>query len=306
MNENKILKIATFSLLCYLIFRMSHFILTSLLLWGNLKFQISNEFVLIILYVTISGVIPTIIFIIYTSNSIIKSTILTFKKISCLFLISIIIALIREGINIYLIEYQQSLELGEFKEIYLNQYAWSKGMLYMIFSFIVLVFFMRKMGSSEKAGLESQSKIIKIGISSVLCYLVFEKSYLIMISLLTWLYTLLKIESELIIICFNILFCITSILILISMYNQIIKNKTPSKKDIYILLIVGVCFVFLASVNNWLFAKYIVQTDLGTYNYKYLFQFNWSTKLNLITKFLGVAYFIWKLYSDKKTVGNNV
>ena len=157
----------------------------------------------------------------------------------------------------------------------------------------------------EKQNLEKESGILKIGISSVLCYLVFEKVYLILTSILTWIYTLLKIENEFIILGINVLFGLLSILILIKIYNRIFKNKIPSKKDILLILSVAILLVLLIFGNTFLITEYIVHAPESEFiKYNFVTQSNWTTSLNYLVRFLGLTYFIWKIYSERKTVAN--
>ncbi|RCW89709.1 hypothetical protein [Winogradskyella arenosi] len=306
MKQNDILKIGTFSILCYLILRVSHYILIKLLLLLNLKFQIENEIMLLTLSGIITGILPIIILIISINKSILKSILPNFKIIFSLFIGLIVLTFIREGIDIYRNQFMSISELGSFKEAYFNQLSWSIA-FFLFVSIALLIFYLIKLGSLEKQNLEKESGILKVGISSVLCYLVFEKVYIILTSILTWIYTLLKIENEFIILGINVLFGFLSILILISIYNRIIKNKIPTKKNIYILFLIGILLVFLVSGNSFLVSEYLVdKTDLEFSNYKFLSQFNWTTELNYLVRFLGLSYFIWKLYSERKTVANNV
>lgn len=306
MKQNDILKIGTFSILCYLILRVSHYILIKLLLLLNLKFQIENEIMLLTLSGIITGILPIIILIISINKSILKSILPNLKIIFSLFIGLIVLTFIREGIDIYRNQFMSISELGSFKEAYFNQLSWSIA-FFLFVSIALLIFYLIKLGSLEKQNLEKESGILKVGISSVLCYLVFEKVYIILTSILTWIYTLLKIENEFIILGINVLFGFLSILILISIYNRIIKNKIPTKKNIYILFLIGILLVFLVSGNSFLVSEYLVdKTDLEFSNYKFLSQFNWTTELNYLVRFLGLSYFIWKLYSERKTVANNV
>lgn len=306
MKQNDILKIGTFSILCYLILRVSHYILINSLLLLNLKFQIENEIMLLTLSGIITSVLPIIILIISINKSILKSIVPNFKIIFPIFIGLIILTFIREGIDIYRNQYMSISELSSFKEAYFNQLSWSIA-FFLFVSIALLIFYLIKLGSLEKQNLEKESGILKVGISSVLCYLVFEKVYLILTSILTWIYTLLKIENELIILGINVLFGFLSILILISIYNRIIKNKIPTKKNIYILFIIGILIVFLVYGNSFLVSEYLVdKTDLEFLNYKFLSDFDWTTELNYLVKFLGLSYFFWKIYSERKTVANNV
>lgn len=304
MKQNDILKIGTFSILCYLIFRISHYILINLLLLLNLKLQISNEIILLSSFVIISGILPIIGLTIYLQKSIFKSIIPTLKIISFLFIILVFLTFIREGIEMNLSQQMAELERGEFRSVFLNQWSWSKGVSYLFFSIILLIFYLIKLGSLKKQNLEKESEVLKIGISSVLCYLVFEKVYLILNSILTWIYTLLRIENESIILGINILFGIISILILILLYSRIIKNKIPSKKNIYILLGIGIFMILLLTGNNFLIPEYFEnKTDLEFSDYKFLSQFSWSKGLNYLVEFLGLTFLIWKIYYERKNCG---
>tara|TARA_R110002074_G_scaffold168791_1_gene330267 strand:+ start:36153 stop:37079 length:927 start_codon:yes stop_codon:yes gene_type:complete len=304
MKQNDILKIGTFSILCYLILRVSHFILIKLLLLLNLKFQIENEIILLTLNGIITGVLPIIVLIISINKSILKSIIPTFKTIFSLFIVLIVLTFIREGTDIYRNQYMSISELGSFKETYFNQLSWSIA-FFLFVSITILIFYLIKLGSLEKQNLEKESGILKIGISSVLCYTVFEKVYLILTSILTWIYTLLKIENEFIILGINVLFGFLSIIILVSIYNRILKNKIPSKKSILLLLSVCILLVFLVGGNTFLISEYIVNRPESEFiKYNFITQFDWTNELNYLVRFLGLSYFIWKLYTERKTVAN--
>ena len=306
MKDNDILKIGTFSILSYLIFRISHFILINLLLLLNLKLQISSITTLFVSSVIITIIIPLIILIIGVNKSIFKPIIPTLKNILLLFIILIIMTFIDEGIELSANLYRTDLELGEFRNTYLEQYAWTKGSLYLLFLVIAIIFIPIKLGAFKREDLENKSQLLKIGLMSVLCYLVFEKTYAIMTIILTWIYSL-KIDNEFIILSINILFGLFSILILKSMFNRFLKNKIPSKKDIYILLTIGIFMVFLLTGNNFLIIEYFDnKPDMDFSNYKQLSQLSWSKELNYLVKFSGLTYLIWKIYSERKTVANTV
>ena len=306
MKQNDILKIGTFSILCYLILRVSHYILIELLLLLNLKFQIENEIIILTLYGIITGVLPFITLIISINKSLSKSIIPTFKIILFLFIGLIVLTFIREGIDIYRNQYMSISELGSFKETYFNQVSWSIAFFFFV-SIALVIYYLIKLGSLDKQNLEKESGTLKIGISSVLCYIVFEKVYLIYTLILTWIYTLLKIENEFVILGINVLFGFFSILILVSIYNRIIKSKIPSKKGILLLLSVAILLVILVGGNTFLISEYVVnrpESDFTKYNF--ITQFDWTKELNYLVRFLGLSYFIWKIYSERKTVANNV
>lgn len=124
--------------------------------------------------------------------------------------------------------------------------------------------------------------------------------------ILTWIYTLLNIENELIIFCINIIFGLFSIIMLVSIYNRILNNKTPSKKNILQLLSVVILLVILIFGNTFLITEYIIQVpESGFIKYNFVTQFDWSNKLNYLIRFLGLSYFVWKIYIRKKTLANN-
>lgn len=301
MKQNDILKIGTFSILCYLILRISHYILIKLLLILNLKFQIENEIILLGLNVIITGVLPIIVLIISINKSILKSIIPTFKTIFSLFMVLIVLTFIREGTDIYKNQYMSISGLESYRETYANQLSWSIA-FFLFVSITILIFYLIKLGSLEKQNLEKESGILKIGISSVLCYIVFEKVYLILTSILTWIYTLLKIETEFIILGINVLFGVLSILILITIYNRIIKNKIPSKKSILLLLLVAILMVFLIGGNTFLISEYAYRIPESEFiKYNFITRFDWSNELNYLVRFLGLSYLIWKIYSERQT-----
>lgn len=151
-----------------------------------------------------------------------------------------------------------------------------------------------------------QSKIIKIGISGILCYLIFKKSYSILTSLMLWLNVELRIENEMILMFSNAVCGITSILALVFTYNLFLKGKIPSKNDIYILI--GATIFLTLTINgiNLLYANYLIGIEFGEYRETYLFQYDWTKGIDYIFAIIGLIYFMWKIKSDKKTMGNTV
>lgn len=177
MKQNEILKTGTFSILCYLILRESHYVLIKLLLLINLKFQIENEIILLILSGIITGILPITILIISINKSILKSIIPTFKLIFALLIGLIILTFIKEGIDIYRNQYTSIIELGSFKENYFNQLSYSI-VFFLFISIVLIVFYLKKLSSLRKQNVKKYG-ILKIGLSSVLCYLLFEKVYIV-------------------------------------------------------------------------------------------------------------------------------
>ncbi|MCL5130028.1 hypothetical protein [Algibacter sp. L4_22] len=306
MKQRDILKIGTFSILCYSIFKESHFVLMRILLLLNLKLQNTNDTVLLIFNVIVTGILPFIILIFYLNKSILKPIVPTLKNILLLSIILIITTFLIEVIDLEINQYLTDLERGEFWNTFMQQYSWTKGVLYLYFSPFILIILMQKIRVYERDNQKNKSDFLIIGISSVLCYLVFERVYLLLTLILTSIYTLLKIENEFIILSINIIFGLNSVLIFVSVYNRILKNKNPSKKIIYILLTVGVLLIFLPMANTSLVTQYFYNnTDLDYSYYKLLSRFSWSKSLNYSVRFLGLTYFIWKIYSERKTVANN-
>ena len=151
-----------------------------------------------------------------------------------------------------------------------------------------------------------ENGIIRIGISSILCYLIFKKSYLILTSLLLWVNVELRAENEIILITLNVVCGILSILTFVFMYNRFLKNRIPLKTDIFILLSVTVFLTLTVTAINWLYGNYLAGIEMDEYRTTYLFQFGWSKGMDTIFPIFTLIYFMWRLYADKTTVGNNV
>jgi hypothetical protein len=62
----------------------------------------------------------------------------------------------------------------------------------------------------------------------------------------------------------------------------------------------------IVTAINWLYGNYLAQIELDDYRTKYLFQFGWSKGMDTIFPIFALIYFVWKMYSDRTTVGNNV
>jgi hypothetical protein len=301
MIKRDILKTGTFSILFYLIFKESHFVLIRILLLLNLKLQNTNETVLSISCAIISGILPFIIFIFYLNKKILKPIGLTLKNILLLIIILIIITFLIEVIDLEINQYLTDLEKGEFWNTFMHQYSWTKGVLYLFFSPFILITLMQKIRIYERSSQKIKSEFLIIGISSVLCYLVFESVYLLLTSILTSICTLSKIENEFIILMLNMIFGLFSVLTFVSIYNRILKNKKHSKKLIYILLAARILLIFLTMANTSLVAQYFYNnTDLDFSYYKLLSRFSWSKSLNYSVRLLALTYFIWKIYSERK------
>lgn len=151
-----------------------------------------------------------------------------------------------------------------------------------------------------------QNGILKVGISSILCYLIFKKSYSILTSLLLWVNVELRAENEIVLILLNIACGILSILILIFVYNRYLKSRIPIKSEIFILLGLTVFLTLVVTAINWLYGNYLAGIEMNEYRAKYLFQFGWSKGMDTIFPIFALIYFMWILYADKTTVGNNV
>jgi len=150
-----------------------------------------------------------------------------------------------------------------------------------------------------------QNKILKIGISSILCYLIFKKSYSILTSILLWINLELRSENEILWIALNIISGVLAFLVLGFIYNRFLKNKIPEKSDVLILLSVTIILTLIVTAINWLFGNYVVEIKLDAYRTKYLFQLGWSKGMDAIFPIFALIYFMWKLYTDKITASNN-
>lgn len=150
-----------------------------------------------------------------------------------------------------------------------------------------------------------QNKVIKIGISSILCYLIFKKSYSILTSLLLWLSVEINIGNEFVLIALNIVCGILSFLILVFVYNRFLKNRIPLKSDIFTLLSVTFVLFLIITTINWLYGTYLAEMEPEKYQKNYISQLAWSNAMATIFPIFVLIYFMWRLYADKTTVGNN-
>lgn len=122
MEQNKILKIAMSGILCYLIFKKSYSILTSLLLWLNVEMRIANEMLLIVL--NLIGGVVSLILLIYLYKRFLKNRIPRNSEIIILISVTVLFFLINAGIDWLYGTYLSEIEPDK----YLYQFAWSNAM----------------------------------------------------------------------------------------------------------------------------------------------------------------------------------
>ena len=150
-----------------------------------------------------------------------------------------------------------------------------------------------------------QNKILKIAISSILCYLIFKRSYTIFTSLLLWMNVEIRMENDFFLIALNIVCGILSFIILIFVYKRFLKNRIPLTSEIYTLIGMAI-FLFLINAGiNWLYGSYLARIEIDNYKTEYIYQFAWSNTMASLFPIFVLGYFMWRLYADKKTVGNN-
>ena len=150
-----------------------------------------------------------------------------------------------------------------------------------------------------------KNKTIRIALSSVLIYLIFKKSYNILIGLLLWLNVELRIENEYVLISLNIIIGILSLLLLIFLYNRFLKKGKLKNKAVYTLIIITVVLTIAFGGINKLYWSYLANIEMDESRLSY-FEFSWSKTLDIVFPIFGLIYFLWKLKTDKNTVPNIV
>lgn len=147
-----------------------------------------------------------------------------------------------------------------------------------------------------------QTNILKISIASTLCYLIFIKSYTFLNSILLWLSVHLRIESQAIIFSVNAVLYLVSIMIVVFIYNRVIRNKIPSIKSIWMLIVTITVLQILILSESHLYAQYIIDTNLEPYKQNYLFGYTWSITLKAFFTVTLLIVFMYKLYKHKNTL----
>lgn len=147
-----------------------------------------------------------------------------------------------------------------------------------------------------------QNKVLKIAISSILCYLIFKRSYSILTSLLLWMSVEMRMENEIVLFALNIVCGIISFFILIFVYNRFLKSRIPLKSEILTLLCVAVFLFLITAGINWLYGNYLAEIELDKYGTKHLSQYVWSNAMSSIFPIFVLGYFMWRFYMDKTTV----
>lgn len=150
-----------------------------------------------------------------------------------------------------------------------------------------------------------EKKTLQIAIISVLSYLIFKKTYDILAELLLWINVELRIENEFALVSFNIVIGLSSLLLLIFLYNSTLNKDIIETKVVYLLIGLSIILTLIMGGINKLYTTYLINNEIGDFQKTYLFQFGWSKTLDMIFPILGLIYFLWKLKTKLKTVANN-
>jgi hypothetical protein len=144
--NNRTIRIAISSILIYLIYIKSYLILVKSFLWLNINLRIENEIILNVLNIIIGISVLTILIYIY--NKFIKKDYFSKNRVYILILLNLTFSLAFFGLTEQFENFMINIDLGEFREVYLNQYGSSLG-LNLIFPIIGLIYYLRKLKTDK-------------------------------------------------------------------------------------------------------------------------------------------------------------
>ena len=147
--------------------------------------------------------------------------------------------------------------------------------------------------------------ILKVGISSVLCYFIFKRFYVMFTSILEWSNLVLRLEKEIVLIALNVACGILALLILILIYNQFLKNKIPTMRTIYSLIGFTVLLTIVVAGINFLHGNHVATIDMDDYKTRTLFPVLYSKGIEAAFSVFALIYFMWSLHADRATWDNN-
>ncbi len=140
-----------------------------------------------------------------------------------------------------------------------------------------------------------KSKIIKIGLISVLIYLAFIKTINILSELLIWLNLELRIENHTLLYLLTFILGIISLLLLNFLFNHYLKKGVIKTKSIYELLALSILLTLVMGGINYLYAKYTADIEMAEFRFHYLYNVGWFRSLDMVFPILGLIMFLWKM-----------
>lgn len=149
-----------------------------------------------------------------------------------------------------------------------------------------------------------ENKTIRIAVTSVLIYIVFKRCYNILTELILWLGLELQIRSDFVFIALYSITGILTILLLIGLYNKLLKKKIPKLNVMILLLIASILLTYVAALINKYHGTSMGKHLTGNYEDIYFRQYGITKALDSIFLLIALAYFLWKLKLTKNTEVN--
>ena len=141
----------------------------------------------------------------------------------------------------------------------------------------------------------SQGKILRIGLASVIAYLIFKNLYNLLSKLVFWLSVELRLENEFLFVALNILMLVVSIIFLVLIYKSKIKGRVPTLKTI-ILLIGFSILIYATNVGlNYEYKDILIQVNLDNSRIYYLTNYGYTQILNEIFPLIVLIVFFIKI-----------
>lgn|SRR5690606_26321057 len=152
-----------------------------------------------------------------------------------------------------------------------------------------------------------ENKTIRIILSSVMIYLITRKLYSVLSQIILILAVELKISDKFLHITFHLIISGIVLSCLFTLYNNILKNKLPSIKTVFILLSISVLLSLMIILGNYLLGSYASNLQLSYTEYLSIYGSLDSLEMFFsgIFPLVALVFFLWKLYSDKKIANWN-
>ena len=137
--------------------------------------------------------------------------------------------------------------------------------------------------------------IIKLGLTSVLIYSIFNKILALTSILLIWLNLEIQIENQFILYFLTFISGSISLSILILLYNLYIKKELFKRKPIYELIGFSLLLFFVVGGVNILYPTITADISVEDYNRHFLRNKIWFRNVDVVSQILGLIIFIIKI-----------
>jgi hypothetical protein len=139
--------------------------------------------------------------------------------------------------------------------------------------------------------------IIKLGLTSVLIYSIFNKTLALTSILLIWLNLEIQIENQFILYFLTFISGTISLSILILLYNLYLKKELFKRKLIYELIGLSMLLLILITGVMFLYPTFITDISIEDYNRHFLRNKIWFRNVDVVFQIVGLIIFIIKINS---------